>query len=358
GRPVTLILSTFNELLDEVFTTRNLSASLEEEGAVYFTEQQLERLLLLLKEGGGQLKDGSKTVEFTSSLMALVPRRLAIDQRKLLFNAVHDMINYCLAVSADMPSIRPALDRLFLSCSMCGAFAPDQKMTVIETARIALSVMMMTESMQERGSPRARRSARSTSTIMNQSDGQRTLPYGGMPEDAGFRSRNRHMHPSPRPFQSPFHASGMVGSETRTFPSLFNSKYEPHTDQTPPLPLGKVDRSIGPCMIQGASTARNVLRIPSRTPSSNENRSGSRPTSPAQLSSSLCMSTSRRAKMPDGQQQDLYSSRARRLPPTLLSNWTDSNPPEDIKNRPSRRANCVYESRSVKTSLNAFISSS
>ncbi|KAE8231110.1 hypothetical protein CF326_g3881 [Tilletia indica] len=212
GRPVTLILSTFNELLDEVFTTRNLSASLEEDCAVYFTEQQLERLLLLLKEGGGQLKDGSKPIEFASSLMALVPRRLAIDQRELLFNAVHDMINYCLAVSSDMPSIRPALDRLLLSCSMCGAFAPDQKMTVIETARAALSAMMMTESMQKRGSPRARKSASLTSTIMNQSDGQRPLLYGGMPEDAGFRSRNRHMHPSPRPNQSPIHASGMVGS--------------------------------------------------------------------------------------------------------------------------------------------------
>ncbi|CAD6900715.1 unnamed protein product [Tilletia laevis] len=208
GRPVTLILSTYSELLDEIFTTRNLSASLEDDRAVYFTEQQLERLLLLLKEGGGQLKDGSKPIEFASSLMALVPQRLAIEQREMLFNAVHDMVNYCLAVSGVMPSVRPALDRLLRSCSMCGAFAPDQKMTVIETARAALSAMMVSESMQKKGSPRARKSSSLTLAVV--SDGQRPPYYGGTHEETGFRSRNRQMHPSPRPFCSPIHASGMV----------------------------------------------------------------------------------------------------------------------------------------------------
>ncbi|KAK0535803.1 hypothetical protein OC834_001397 [Tilletia horrida] len=167
GRPVTLILSTFNELLDEIFTTRNLSASLDEDRAVYFTEQQLERLLFLLKEGGGQLKDACKPIEFASSLMALVPKRMASDQKELLFNAIHDMVNHCLAVAASSPSIRPALDRLLLSCSMCAAFAPEQKMSVIETARAALAAMLMSESMQKKGSPRARKSMSATETIIN-----------------------------------------------------------------------------------------------------------------------------------------------------------------------------------------------
>ncbi|KAK0542495.1 hypothetical protein OC845_006592 [Tilletia horrida] len=159
GRPVTLILTTFNELLDEIFTTRNLSASLDEDRAVYFTDQQLERLLYLLKEGGGQLKDGCKPIEFASSLMSLVPPRLAIAQKMSLFNVIHDMVNHCLSLAGGSPNVRPALDRLLLACSMCGAFNPEQKLAIIETARAALSALMLSDSMSRKSSPRARKAA-------------------------------------------------------------------------------------------------------------------------------------------------------------------------------------------------------
>jgi len=197
GRPVTLILSTFHELLDEIFTTRNLSASLDEDRAVYFTEQQLGRLLLLLKEGGGQLKDGGKPIEFASSLMALVPQRLAADQKEMLYNAVNEMVRHCLAIVGQAPGIRPALDRLLLSCSMCAAFSPEQKMTVIETARAALSALMLSDNAHKRSSPRARKAASVPHAGMTS---RASLPYGnGLLPPVEMSPYAQQLYTSPRP---------------------------------------------------------------------------------------------------------------------------------------------------------------
>ena len=93
GRPVSLIHSSYQELLGEVFPARVSASSTTPSGRPgsscrYFTSKQLESLIALSKGGALQLKDAGKPIEYMTSIVGLVPETLSVDQASMLVDGV------------------------------------------------------------------------------------------------------------------------------------------------------------------------------------------------------------------------------------------------------------------------------
>lgn len=85
GRPVSLLLSNYEEVIGEVFpSVEHFPPGTPTRLLTYFTKWQLEQLIQLLRSGGPQLKSPLKPIEYIISLIQLVPDDLSPDQRDLL----------------------------------------------------------------------------------------------------------------------------------------------------------------------------------------------------------------------------------------------------------------------------------
>lgn len=141
GRPVCLILTTYSDLLDEIFPSRTASSSRDDCDCVFFTPAELQQLVHLLTNGGAQLKSPAKVVELTTSMVRLAPPDMDPKLRYLLWIRTKEIV--CLAVRAanELKPLREAMDRLLLACSNSSSFTVAQRIDLLSTARDTLDLL-------------------------------------------------------------------------------------------------------------------------------------------------------------------------------------------------------------------------
>lgn len=97
GRPVSLLHSKPQELINQVFPTRSATALLSDSRLIqvndhsssrYFTPKQLHQLVNLVHNGSPQLKNPAMPIEYMTSMLCLLPLQLSVDQTSILTLAV------------------------------------------------------------------------------------------------------------------------------------------------------------------------------------------------------------------------------------------------------------------------------
>ncbi|UZJ52642.1 hypothetical protein CBS101457_001962 [Exobasidium rhododendri] len=135
GRPVSLMISTFDELLNEIFPARAHSLSLKDDECTFFNAVHLRQLVELLRRGGAQLKGPLKIVDMTTSMIRLVPAKMSTLLSEM------QIVCICIAASQEFSTIRQSLDRLLLACSSCASFTVGQRIEILDSARGTLTAV-------------------------------------------------------------------------------------------------------------------------------------------------------------------------------------------------------------------------
>ncbi|PWN38029.1 uncharacterized protein FA14DRAFT_22232 [Meira miltonrushii] len=141
GRPVSLILTNHDDLLNEIFPFRLVSPRKDEEHCIYFTPGILMHLVQLLRSGSPQLKGPAKVVDLTTSMIRLVPARLNERLRTVLFGRVKEIICTCILAPRELVGIHESLNRLLLASSTCACFTVAQRIDILDSARQALNTI-------------------------------------------------------------------------------------------------------------------------------------------------------------------------------------------------------------------------
>ncbi|PWN49700.1 hypothetical protein IE53DRAFT_388052 [Violaceomyces palustris] len=131
-------MSSYEELLDEVFPTRRREANIKRN--VFFTSEELACLISLLKEGSAQLKGYLKPVEYATSIVQCAPSTLSHDQHTILFECVSDLILVCVSVPNEVQNLTWSLNRLLTAVVTCQAFTISERLHIIQTAHQVLTL--------------------------------------------------------------------------------------------------------------------------------------------------------------------------------------------------------------------------
>ncbi|CAO1629356.1 unnamed protein product [Parajaminaea phylloscopi] len=142
GRPVSLLLSSIDELRAEFFP----AATKRPEGkshltSGYVTADNVGQLLHLMDFGAPQLKSPLKPIEFMVSLIQLLPHGVCAEEAHLLAQRCADVLGQGLhwsrsSVNRPIPGLLEALRRLLQACAASIAFTCGQKAYLLEYARV------------------------------------------------------------------------------------------------------------------------------------------------------------------------------------------------------------------------------
>lgn len=137
GRPVSLLLSSYDELLSELFPARDpLPLGVTQQHAAFWTPWQLDQLLHLMDFGAPQLKSPIKPIELTISLVELAPAELPTEHKLVLAERTLEV--YCQGtqwLTHGVEGLSDALDRLVLAIASCAVLSADLKGKLLEYIR-------------------------------------------------------------------------------------------------------------------------------------------------------------------------------------------------------------------------------
>lgn len=133
GRPVSLLLSSYDALAVEIFP----SYTDWESPTRYVTEQQLAQLVHIIQNGAPQLKDAIKPIELLVSILQLIPADLPAEEGELLFEYTFEAVHLISTRVAHSTSTSPihhqreqvvnVIERLLRACLNCAAFSTEHK---------------------------------------------------------------------------------------------------------------------------------------------------------------------------------------------------------------------------------------
>lgn len=137
GRPVSLLLSNYEEVIGEVFpSVEHFPPGTPTRLLTYFTKWQLEQLIQLLRSGGPQLKSPLKPIEYIISLIQLVPDDLSPDQRDLLAEKALGVLKKGTQwLNSRVDGLFFALHRLIQASVNNRTFTRVQKDRIVEVSR-------------------------------------------------------------------------------------------------------------------------------------------------------------------------------------------------------------------------------